>query len=212
MRVSGYALAAILVAVASGAVRAEGCADYPYTPSVTVEPVAGGTRIIATAAVGISFDDVDAVNDARDEATLAAKAMITDFLEQQVSKDEEIKKVVENSKSMQGASKQEARTETVQRLKRLAGSSSKLLRGVVPLGDCYTATKEFRVSVGLKPETIAAVTSTERAMVAGAPAAPGRPGNQAATGGQASERVPGVAGSPLVPVPSFSNTDALRRF
>lgn len=155
MRVSGYALTAILVAVASGAVRAEGCADYPYTPNISVEPVAGGTRIIATASVGVSFDDVDAVNDARDEATLAAKAMITDFLEQQVSKDEEIKRVVERSKSMQGASKQEARNETVQQLKHLAGSSRKLLRGVVPLGDCYTAAKEFRVSVGIKPETIA---------------------------------------------------------
>ena len=133
-----------------------GCSDYPYTNGMNVEMLDAGPKIIATASVGVSFDDVDAVNDARDEATLAAKAMIARFFAESVTSDEGIKKAVQETKSMQGDSKQASRTEAVDRIKVLTNSSKALLRGVLPLGDCYTPGKEMRVSVGLKPETIAA--------------------------------------------------------
>ena len=58
------------------------------------------------------------------------------------------------TKSMSGAGKESQREEVVTRVKSLRNSSKSLLRGVVPLADCYTKGQIVRVSVGLKPETI----------------------------------------------------------
>jgi hypothetical protein len=138
----------------SPAAYAASCEDYPFTQGISVENIDGGIRVIATAAVSVSFDDVDSIKDARDEATLEAKGLISDFLAEGIAKVQVVKKVVDESKSMQGDSKAAVRNETIQRLKVLAGSSAALLRGVVPLGECYTKGKEFRSSVGIKPETI----------------------------------------------------------
>ena len=44
--------------------------------------------------------------------------------------------------------------EVVERVKTLRNSSQALLRGLLPLGDCYTKGEEVRVSVGVKPKTI----------------------------------------------------------
>ena len=40
----------------------------------------------------------------------------------------------------------------------MASSSEALLRGVVVLGDCHTPGREVRVTVGIKPETVAQAT------------------------------------------------------
>lgn len=55
---------------------------------------------------------------------------------------------------MSGAGKENQREEVINRVKSLRNSSKSLLRGVVPLADCYTKGQIVRVSVGLKPETI----------------------------------------------------------
>ena len=73
------AIAFALLATCSLA-RAAGCDDYPFTQGINVEDVNGGTRIIATAEVTVSFDDIDAIKDARDEATLEAKSLISGFM------------------------------------------------------------------------------------------------------------------------------------
>ena len=137
-----------------GFTLAASCDDYPYTDNVNAEDVAGGTKIISTATASVAVDDIDSVMDAKDEATLLAKAAISKFLSETISSDETVNKVVNETKSMSGADKVALRKEVVERLKTLRNSSKALLRGVVPLGECYTKGQMVRVSVGIKPETI----------------------------------------------------------
>ncbi len=206
-----YSVATVLFLVGIGAAHAEGCGDYPYTPGINIEEVTGGVKILATASVGVSFDDVDAINDARDEATLQAKTMITQFLQEGVSSDDTINRAVDETKSMRGTSKQAVRNETVKRVRNLAGHSSGLLRGVVPLGDCYTAGREFRVTVGVKPDTIAQAGTMADKMSNSLAHPAVRPGESvpAQTGGGSQ---PAGAAGPLVAVPSFSNADRAKGF
>lgn len=147
---------AVALAAAPTIVHAKGCDEYPFAQGINVEDVDGGTRIIATAAVSVTFDDINSVKDARDEATLEAKGLISDFLSEGIKSEQVINKAVQETKSMQGDSKVAARNEVTERLKRLASFSQAMLRGVVPLGECYTKGQEFRASVGIKPETISA--------------------------------------------------------
>jgi hypothetical protein len=176
---------------------AAGCDDYPYIQSINVEQVKGGIRIISTAAVSVSFDDIDAVKDARDEATLEAKSQISQFLSEGIRSEQSVNKAVAETKSMQGDSKATARKETIDRLKQLRSSSQALLRGVLPLGECYTKGKEFRMSVGIKPETISDAETLSNGM-----SYPDLTQSEAAPklGGQSS----GVDG--------YSNTEGLKKF
>jgi hypothetical protein len=136
-------------------VMAAGCDDYPFTQGINVEDVNGGIRIISTAEVSVSFDDIDSIKDARDEATLEAKSLISGFMSEGIRSDQTINKAVQETKSMQGEAKTAVRNEVIERVKRLGSSTQSLLHGAVPLGECYTKGKVFRVSVGIKPETIA---------------------------------------------------------
>ena len=133
---------------------AAGCDNYPYTEGINVEDVQGGTKILATASAIVSFDDVAAIKDARDEALLEAKAQISHFLSEGIKSDAVTTKAVSETKSMQGANKENVRKEVIERVKKLQSSSQALLRGVVPLADCYTKGSEVRVTVGIKPATI----------------------------------------------------------
>ena len=217
-----YYIAIAMSVAGFGTAQAEGCGDYPYSTGINIEDVQGGTRILSTASVGVSFDDVDAVNDARDEATVSAKAMIAKLFQESVISDEEIRKAIQETKSMQGETKKVSRNEVIDRVKRLTNSSSALLTGVVPLGDCYTAGKEYRVSVGLKPETIAAAGAAANAMGksiatrptqrTASPLDPQTPSSPNPAPVSPSDRSNGVGGQPLNRVPGFSNTQTLKGF
>jgi hypothetical protein len=134
MRISNLAVTAFFVGF--GIANGEDCGNYPYTSGLIIDDVQGGIKILSTARVVVPLDDVDAVNHARDKATHSAKVIIIGFLYENIGGDEK------------------ARTEEIERVSRLADSS--YLRGIVSLGNCYTPGKEFRVSIGMKPETIAA--------------------------------------------------------
>jgi hypothetical protein len=129
-----------------------------------VEDVNGGTRIISTGVVSVSFDDIDAIKDARDEATLEAKSLISGFMSEMTSSDQTIDKAVRETKSMQGDTKAGLRKEVIERVKSLRSSTQNLLKGVVLLGECYTKGKEFRASVGVKPEFIAAAEKLSKSI------------------------------------------------
>jgi hypothetical protein len=185
----------------------QSCASYPYTPGMNIEDVAGGVKILSTAVASVSFDDVDAVNDARDEATVAAKAQIVRFMTEQIGDADNIEHAVNETKSMQGNGKQAQRQETISRVRKLSSSASGLLRGVVLLGDCYTAGRELRITVGLKPDTIAQAGSTADAMTSSlTPSA--QPGT--ATGNPAA--TPSNTTTSLMNVPGYSNTDRIKGF
>jgi hypothetical protein len=199
MKVTGIALMALVVACSQAS--AQGCDDYPFTQGINVEDVNGGTKIVSTSAVPVSFDDVDSIKDARDEATLEAKSLISAFMSEGIRSEQIVNKAVQETKSMQGDAKVAARNEVTNRIKRLASSSQALLRGVVPLGECYTKGKELRVSVGIKPETIASAENLAGGIansVANQPNAGGSPSNSTV------QRPSGVEG--------YSNTDALKKF
>jgi hypothetical protein len=183
-----------------------GCDDYPYSQGIVPEPVQSGLRLLSTASVSVSFDDIDAIKDARDEATLEAKGQISEFLSEGIKSELEINKVVNESKSMQGEDKANVRKETIDRLKRLAGSSSSLLRGVLPLGECYTKGKELRVTVGIKPETIKWAENLSGKM-SNAPVAPGTNQDE-----EAQKAAPQSPRGGLTGVDSYSNTSGLNKF
>ena len=210
---SGALSIGFLVGAGTALSQPAGCDSYPLTQGISVEDVQGGTKIIATASVSVPFDDQDAVNDARDEATITAKVMIAKFFQEIVSSDEAVNRAVNETRTMQGDDKVVTRRETIERVKRLRNQSAALLRGVVPLGDCYTPKREMRVSVGLKPETIAsaerAVGAIGRSVVGQpvvAPSVPPSPASPAPQGG-----APGV-NQPLNNVPGFSNPGRIGRF
>ncbi|CAG0991805.1 hypothetical protein ANRL3_02826 [Anaerolineae bacterium] len=145
----------ITALIAASNAFAGSCDDYPYSIGMNVEDAKGGTKIVATQSASVSFDDVDSIKDAHDDATMEAKAMISKFMTETISSDEAVSRAVNETKSMTGNEKKVLRQETINRVKQLRNSSRALLRGVVVLGDCYTKGREVRVSVGIKPETIA---------------------------------------------------------
>jgi len=184
------------------------CGDYPFIQGLNVEDVNGGTRILSTAAVSVTFDDIDSVKDARDEATLEAKAQIAAFMSEGIQDEDTINKAVQETKSMQGLSKTTIRQELVERVKKLHLSSQGLLRGVVPLGECYTKSSELRVTVGIKPETIASAGKTAEG-VAGSLT---NPGSSITGTGKESAAPPSGNEQKLNGVDSYSNTDVLKKF
>jgi hypothetical protein len=189
----------------SSPVFSASCEDYPYTDGINVESVAGGTKILATASTSVSFDDVDAIKSAREEAMLEAKAYISKFLSEGIKSDETISKAVEETKSMQGTTKSAERKEVKETLKKLQNSSQALLRGVVPLGDCYTKAREFRVSVGIKPDTINQAGNLSSDMNKSiAPASSSTVPSQ--------ENSSGTTGGNLQGVEGFNNASRLKNF
>lgn len=155
-------IVASVIAITPTFGHADSCGDYPLTEGINVEDVNGGTKIVATSAASVSFDEIDSVRDAKDEATMLAKAQIAKFLNEDIQSDESVKKVVNESKATTNAGKSATREEMITRIKFLRNSASALLRGVVVLGDCYTKSTEVRVTVGIKPETIAGAGNLDR--------------------------------------------------
>lgn len=217
------ALSVGFTAHAQTAAPAEGCAAYPYTVGTNIEDVQGGTKILSTASANVSFDDVDSIKDAREEAELEAKAAIAKFLSEGIRSDTVINRAIDETKTMSGQQKEVLRKEVTSRIKQLASSSQALLRGVVVLGDCYTKGKEYRVSVGLKPETIAAAGNLATGMGSSLSAQPtpttanqssSTAGTQAPGAQQGSNQPAGSnsAARPLQGSDSFSNTQRLQKF
>lgn len=209
--IAGLSLA--LCSAVPAPLSAQGCSDYPFGNGMNIEAVEGGVRIISTAAVGVSFDDVDSLNDARTEAGLAARATIVRFMQEEIRIEESVRRAVQETRSMQGETRQASRNETIQRIRNLEGNASGLIRGVVALGECYTPGREMRVSVGLKPETIAqaeGLSSQVRRSVANQPS-PSVGNLPPASPTTTPPPAPGTALGPNR-VPGYSDTQRLNRF
>lgn len=179
----------------------QGCKNYPYTDGIDADQISNN-RYIATASATVSFDDADSVKDAREEATLEAKATIAKFLTETIQSDSAILKVVNESKKMSGAGKENVRNEAITRTKSLRNKSQALLRGVIVIGDCYTKGQEIRVTVGVKPETIAAAEGLAGNI--------GQSVNSQGHSGSSSSS--GSTKQPLNGVDEYSNTNNLKKF
>ena len=185
----------VICTLPQGAVLAATCEDYPNTDGINVEAVANGIKIISTGSAEVLMDDVASMRDGKTEATLQAKAEISRFLSEGIQSAESVDRAVQETKAMQGASKNALRKEVVIRLMHLSSSSAALLRGVVSLGECYTPGKEYRVSVGLKPETLRAAGDVVDQIVTGVP-----PASSSTTA------------QPLNGTEGFSRADGLKKF
>ncbi len=210
-----YKISALfLVAISYPVVAQQSCAEYPYTDGINAEDVQGGVKILATASAAVSFDDIDSIKDAKEEAEMEAKALISNFMTEGIKSDATINKVVNESKTTSGEQSERIRKELVIRVKSLASSSQALLRGVMPLGDCYTKGIEIRVSIGIKPETIKAAGNLAGSIsrsVATQPTSTIQ--NMGATGkGYGGATSPSVVPQSLRGQEGYSNTERLKNF
>lgn len=161
----GLAVLVCLGAFASqDAAAQQGCDDPLFEwggdPKV-MNTETGEYSIVFVATAGVAFDDVDAYNDAREEALAEAKAMYSAFLQEDVSRTQTIEKMVDSASGMKsGPQTPEQRTavriEQKKKITNFVGSTGGVIRGFVPLGTCIIKGKEVRVAGGVKSSTIEA--------------------------------------------------------
>lgn len=207
---------ALCIALSIPAAASEGCASYPYTEGLNVEAVEGGTKILATGSATVSFDDVDSIKDARIEAEMEAKALISKFMQEGIQSDTTITKVIQESKSTTAEGRRADRQELIKRVQAMRSTTQSLLRGVVPLSSCYTKGREVRVSVGIKPETIraaGAMAGSISSSLANQPT-PGTGGGQSGSAGNAQGATPprGGATEPHRGTNSWSDAERAKKF
>jgi hypothetical protein len=148
--------------VLSNTANAEDCSTYPLTDGLSVEATSsGGTKFMSTATATVLIDDTGEVIDALREAELYAKANISNFLNETIQNDQSLTKAVNTTVKILGDQKEITKEMVKTQLVSIRNSSQSLLKGVLKLGECYTKGEFVRVTVGLKPETIAMAAMTE---------------------------------------------------
>ena len=149
------AVAASLVYLGQTGAIAASCDAYPEGIGATVVDTPAGVKIISTAEASVPIDDRDLYMDALTEATIEAKAKISSFMNETISKDCKINRKSESDIRITAEGKSVDVAKVKETICSLGESTSSLLRGVVTLGSCYTPGQFVRVTVGIKPETIA---------------------------------------------------------
>ncbi len=176
---------------------AEGCSAYPLTDGMTVQQTERGPKIMSTATVTVAMDDQEEVLDAMKEAELTAKAAIAKFFNETIQSDELLDRAVETNIKIVGDQKEATKTTFKKQMSSMRNSASALLKGVQKIGDCYTSGDFVRVTVGMKPESVAAAASGQEMIQ---------------KSGEASGSESGSSGSDLNSTESFSNTKGLQEF
>jgi|HubBroStandDraft_6_1064221.scaffolds.fasta_scaffold1985915_1 uncharacterized membrane protein len=106
-------VAAVALLASVAPLLAQECRAYPYQDGIDPDLIAEN-KYVATASTSDSFDDVDSVNDAREETTtLEAKATLAKCLTEEIQSDSAISKIVNESKKMNGAGKENVRNEAI---------------------------------------------------------------------------------------------------
>jgi hypothetical protein len=209
-------LALTMLIINSGVTWSASCEEYPYTDGITPLSEGGNKfKLLSTYSASVNFDDTSAIRDAREEATMQAKAAISAFLSETAKNENDVSRVVDESVTMQGAGKSAIRKEVTQRLMHLAQNSQALLRGVVPLGDCYTALKEVRVTVGIKSETIdlaGNVSGKVSQSISVQPTMTNAPQNNGGTSNNSAPLNGSTQSAPTSGNDGFSHTERLKNF
>ena len=137
------------------------CEDYPYVPMQTkFVPKADGTfSLQMTQEASVRADSQSQKTRALKIAQLRAEQSVSKWIKQELEGKDEfsteaIEEAVENADGVDWKV-EEASTfiETV------AASSKNLISGITPIGSCYEPGKYVRVTVGIKPETMAAAVN-----------------------------------------------------
>ena len=147
------------------------CGDYPYKKiGATFIPLENdAVKVISTYKVGVNFDDTDEVVDALAEGRAEAKVLIADLMTTEIAKDCQRNS---NKISRKLLSKDPTGNESVQvndevikeKICSLIESTSAVLKGVTDVGQCYEPGKHVYVTIGIKPETIAAASELSNSM------------------------------------------------
>ena len=177
---SFIATALLLFIGQSSALGVQSCNDYPERVGRKIVDTPLGLKILSTAQVSVPFDDVDLYIDAIDEATMEAKAAISSYLSEQISKDcvtNIEKKIVQDDMKMKLSAQVEPSLDMngenniendqrirfagegkmvdIQKIKNtlcsLTSSTSALLRNVDIISSCYNQGRFVLVTVGIKP-------------------------------------------------------------
>lgn len=154
----------ICITQSSSSLAADGCEQYPQTDGLNVQETPLGPKIMSTATVTVAINDIDEVMDAMKEAELTAKSAIAKFFNETIKSEESIDKAVETDIQIVGDQKSTTKSTLKKQLTSISNSSQALLKGVVKLGDCHTKGELVRVTVGVKPETIASASNGQLIM------------------------------------------------
>ena len=146
------------------AVFAEDCSDYPQKRGINVILVDGGTKILSTAIATVTSDDVESYLEALVDAELEAKASISKFLEEDISKSCSSNTETITNFKINGEEKSVNYEKAKTQLCKLSSHTQSLIRGAVEIGDCYTPGKLVMVTVGIKPETIVSAEELSNSM------------------------------------------------
>ena len=167
--------------------------------------VEGGTKILSTAQASVPLDDMEFVMDAYDEAELEAKAAISKFFTEDISKECNNETATLDNINISSEGEKSVNKEIVKStLCSLSTRTESLLRGAMRIGDCYTPGEFVLVTVGIKPETIAAAEKLSHSMeksINSSPSTGSNDGTSTSTGS-----------SNLTPVEGSSNTSNLDKF
>ena len=147
------------------------CAEYPYKIiGAKLIPLENDNiKVISTYKVGVNFDDTDEVVDALSEGRAEAKVLIADLMTTGIAKDCQRKS---NKISNKLLSKDPTGNESIQvnaevikeKICNLVESSSAVFKGVTDVGQCYEPGRHVYVTIGIKPETIAAASELSNSM------------------------------------------------
>ena len=175
------------------------CADYPERRGMNYVEVENGIKILSTGEASVPVDDIDVESAAYDEAKLLAKSEITSFLEEMVEAEDKIASKMMSNIKINGESKSKSVDieKAKEQIKKISSNSRALLKGAVVVGDCYTPGKVLRVTIGIKPETIAAAEKLKGSM-------------QKSSNSNKSNRFSNSGG--LNNMEGYSNTDRLNSF
>ena len=138
--------------------KANDCSQYRYKQGQSkIEPVDGnGLKIIVTSQASVLADDTDLIEMAMEEAKMKGRNEIAKFMKNKISgKDEFSTRMVQNV-LINPEGKDFKVDKVKEQLKIMGESVDAIVRGIVPLGSCYQPGKFVRVTMGVKPETIAA--------------------------------------------------------
>ena len=127
----------------------DACKNYPRPGFDIKTDKNGEEKFLATAEVTVPIDDRDLYLDALEEAEIEAKNLIAKFINEEISGSTDINKRSNRKVRVEGKTKSFNSETVTDKLKTLKSRTPQtLMRGIRPLGSCYTPGQSVRVSVG----------------------------------------------------------------
>ena len=157
------AVSATLSFLSAQDVKAQDCSDYPYVAMETkfIPKGNGLFSLQVTQQQNVRADSTSQMERAMKIAELKGRQSISKFIKEQIEEkdsydNESIDNAVENPDGVDWSIEEAGAL-----LTSISSNSKNLARGVLPLGSCYQPGKFVRVTVGIKPETIAAAGNVD---------------------------------------------------